>query len=180
MSGQDKDTVSYKVGILVDFEDVNINQVGLKYRTSRDLSLSLRARVTSSRTTTQRDFRSALRQLDTYILTVGIEYRIIKYSDFSLFPALSVGLNKTKSKNPFYYYYPSRSGYTYENSSGYFIQAGVGCEYYLLDHLSLSAYELSQIEFSRDESTDEDGKDSTTSSTSYYLAYSRLTITFYF
>ena len=177
LSQETADSVHFRLGILVDFNGSLIDQLGLKYRTSDDLSLFFRVRLNFFKNTYSEHSQDPYNGNDIK-LTVGGEHVVADIYDMSLLALASV----TYATSRFEQGYTAAQGginYQLQKSTSYLIGPGVGVEYHIFDQLSLSLFNSFQIAYTKESY---EYLTSTTSSkrTQFRIAEAFMTFTFYF
>jgi hypothetical protein len=174
---QEKDSVSYPYGFILDFRTSFIDQIGLKYRCSDEWAIFIRGSIASRTDNVSGAPTQEVDDASTYYGAIGVEYRLLKISNIILSPLFGYGLTLDKDK---YYMRSDVSGFVVNRSQTHAVFVGVSAEYFISEHFSVTGSQTAQYSYSTSDVPDTPTSSHTLTTKRFNLAYAKLSIGFYF
>ncbi len=180
MIAQEMDSTLYRYGLIIDYNNTIANAVGFKFRQTHDIAYFIRGNI-SKENVTLRSFSSDRSEgVDTYFGFAGIEYSILNIDNISLLTILSGGLTISTYSRAYFSDQLTFIGNRDTKNIKYSLQTGIGAEYHISKHLSLSGSQSLALDYSTEDGFDGNRDPSTKTETTIKLVYAKLTLAFYF
>lgn len=144
---QEPDSVFARYGFLFDYTGSLIDQVGFKYRFSRDFSVTFRGSFSIQDEDSNLPSSQPSRAGHTVTTDLTAELGIFKLYDVQLFVLFGGGYDFSRSE-----YHNDNLTMPYTETSRnviYSISAGLGAEYFLTRMISLSTYQSAEVLFTK-------------------------------
>lgn len=174
---QEKDSVMYRYGFVLDFRNSFIDQIGFKYRCSNKWAIFIRGAISSRTNRVSGAPTQEVSDANTYFGAIGVEYRILKISNINLSPLLGYGITLDKYR---YYIRSAVSGFAVNRTETHAVFIGIGTEYFLSEHFSVAGSQTAEYSYSTSDVPDSPTSSHTLITKEFNLVYARLSIGFYF